>query len=160
MGPPCSSSERPAPNREVPMNIERIRRPVAEIAADSLALALFADPLEAPADVAGTALGEVLGRLIAAKDVGAAVGDTTPLLGLGEGLSAAGSVYVFGLGPRGRLDAAASFSAGVALAKRLAAKPRETVALVLPTAALTAPLASALVEGLVVGTQGPDLRKS
>jgi leucyl aminopeptidase len=142
------------------MNIELIRRPVAEIAADSLALALFADPLEAPAAVAGTALGEVLGRLIAAKDVGAAVGDATPLLGLGAGLSAAGSVYAFGLGPKGRHDAAASFSAGVALARRLAAKPRETVALVLPAAALLPPLASAFIEGLVVGTQGPDLRKS
>ena len=46
------------------------------------------------------------------------------------------------------------------MAKRLAAKPRQTIAVLLPVEARAEAIASALVEGLVVGTRGPDLRKS
>jgi leucyl aminopeptidase len=140
------------------MQIELIRRPSTEIQADYLALGVFDDPLEAPPAVRDTPLGAVLGPLLVAKELGTGVGDTTPLLGLGGGTPAL--VLVFGLGARARFDAAAAFSAGVAAAKRLAAKERQTIAVLLPDEARPAPLAAALVEGLVVGTRGPDLHKN
>jgi len=69
---------------------------------------------------------------------------------------------VFGLGPRDRFDAGAAFAAGVAVAKRLAGKPRDSVALVVPEASDSdgAAVASALTEGAIVGTRGIDLHKS
>jgi leucyl aminopeptidase len=140
------------------MKIELIRRPWTEITADYLALGIFDDPLEAPAVVRDTPLGAVLGPLLAAKELGTGLGDTTPVLGLGTGAPA--PVLVFGLGGRARFDAGVAFAAGVAVAKRLASKPREVVAVLLPPEAQPPALASALVEGLVVGTRGPDLHKS
>jgi len=140
------------------MKIELIRRPFTAVAADYLALGVFDEPLEVPATVRETPLAAVLGPLLAAKEVATGVGDTTPLLGLGALM--AGPVLVFGLGPRARFDAGAAFAAGVAVAKRLAGKPRETVAVLLPAEARPEAIASALVEGLIVGTRGPDLRKS
>ena len=140
------------------MKIELVRLPFADIAADYLALGIADEPLEVPAPVRETPLAAVLGPLLAAKELAAGVGDTTPLLGLGDRM--ASPVLVFGLGPRARFDAGAAFSAGVAAAKRLAGKPRQTVAVMLPVEARTAAIASALIEGLVVGTRGPDLRKS
>jgi leucyl aminopeptidase len=140
------------------MKIELIRRPWTEIAADYLALGVFDDPPEAPAAVRDTALGAVLGPLLAAKELGTGVGDTTPVFGLGT--KAPCPVLVFGLGSRDRFDAGAAFTAGVAVAKRLGSKSRPAIAVFLPAEARTPSLASALVEGLVVGTRGPDLHKS
>jgi leucyl aminopeptidase len=140
------------------MKIALFRRPWTEIAADYLALGVFDDPLEAPAAVRDTPLGAVLGPLLAAKELGTGLGDTTPVLGLGAG--ALCPVLVFGLGGRAIFDAGVAFAAGVAVAKRLASKPRETMAVLLPPEAQPPALARALVEGLVVGTRGPDLHKS
>jgi leucyl aminopeptidase len=140
------------------MNVQLIRGPLTRVTADCLALGLFDDPLEPPVAVRDTPLGEVIGRLLAAKEIAAGVGDTTPLLGLGEG--PARTVFTFGLGSRARFNAAAAYAAGVAIAKRLAAKPRESVAVALPESVAPAATASALVEGLIVGTRGPDLRKA
>jgi leucyl aminopeptidase len=140
------------------MKIELIRRLFTDVAADYLALGVFDEVLEVPAPLRETPLAAVLGRLLAAKELTTGVGDTTPLLGLGDLM--AGPVLVFGLGPRARFDAGAAFSAGVAVAKRLAGKSRQTVAVLLPQEARTETIASALVEGLFVGTRGPDLRKS
>jgi leucyl aminopeptidase len=140
------------------MKIELIRRPWTEIAADYLALGVFDDPLEAPAGVRDTPLGAVLGPLLSAKELGTGVGDTTPVLGLGT--AAPGPVLVFGLGGRARFDPGVAFAAGVAVAKRIGSKPRQAVAILLPAEAQSSSLASALVEGLVVGTRGPDLYKS
>jgi leucyl aminopeptidase len=140
------------------MKIELIRRPWTEIAAEYLALGVFDDPLEPPAAVRDTPLGAALGPLLTAKELGTGVGDTTPVLGLGP--LAPCPVLVFGLGGRARFDAGVAFSAGVAVSKRLAAKPRQAIAVLLPAEAHTPSLASALVEGLVVGTRGPDLHKT
>ena len=140
------------------MKIELIRRSCSDVTADYLALGVFDDSLEAPATVRETPLATVLGPLLAAKELGTGAGETTPLLGLGD--RAAGPVLIFGLGPKARFDAGVAFSAGVAVSKRLASKPRQTVAVVLPAEAQTVALASALLEGLIVGTRGPDLRKS
>jgi leucyl aminopeptidase len=140
------------------MNVQLIRRPAAEVTADCLALGVFDDLQEAPASVRGTPLGDVLDRLLASKELSTGVGDMTPLLGLGEG--PARTVLVFGLGAPARFDAAAAYTAGVAVGKRLAGKPRGSVAVVLPDSNAPATTASALVEGLIVGTRGPDLRKA
>jgi leucyl aminopeptidase len=140
------------------MNVQLLRRPLADVAADCLALGLFDAPSEIPDAVGETPLGRLLDRLLAAKELPAGVGDTTPLLGF-DGMSA-GTLLVFGLGPAARFDAGAAFSAGVAVGKRLASKPRESVAVALPGATAPAATATALVEGIVVGTRGPDLRKS
>jgi leucyl aminopeptidase len=140
------------------MKIELVRSPVADVAADYLALGLLDDPPEVPADVRQTVLGDVIERLLGPKEVTAGVGDTAPLLGLSDG--AASPVLVFGLGPRGRLDAGAAHAAGVAVAKRLFTKPRPRLAVALPPEASTPALASAFVAGLIVGTRGPELHKS
>jgi leucyl aminopeptidase len=140
------------------MKIELLRRPWTEVTAEYLAVGIFDDPLEAPPQVRDTPLGAVLGPLLAAKEVGASLGDTTPVLGLGA--NAPCPVLAFGLGGRVRFDAGSAFAAGVAVARRLGSKPRQTVAVLLPAEAHSPALASALVEGLVVGTRGPDLHKS
>ncbi len=65
-----------------------------------------------------------------------------------------------GLGPRDRFDAGAAFSAGFAFSKRLAGKRREDVAIALPPSNEPQPVAKALIEGAIVATRGPGLRKS
>ena len=122
--------------------------------ADWIAIPLFDDDTAPPASVAGTPLGDLLGRLIAAKVVSGGLGDTTPILGA-EGLGPVGILAV-GLGKRTAIDAAVPFTAGVATGKKLGGKPKGKVAVVLPDGEN----ASAIVEGIIVGTRGIDLRRS
>ncbi|WP_406699612.1 leucyl aminopeptidase [Singulisphaera sp. Ch08] len=140
------------------MNVQLISRPLNTIETPWLALGIFEDDSEPPIAVRDLALGEWIGRLLAAKDLPGALGDLTPLLG--PHTPATDGVLVFGLGPKKRFDAGAAFAAGVAVGKRLAGKARETLAVVLPESERSDVIASALVEGLIVGTQGPGLRKS
>lgn len=112
------------------------------------------DPHAAPP---GSTLGELIARLIASKDVAGTPGETTPLYGT-TGVPAA-TVLAYGLGPSAKLDARAAYSSGVAVGKRLASKPRRSVAVALPAAVATSSLASALIEGVIVGTRGPGLHK-
>src|SRR3954468_9117294 len=141
------------------MNVQLIRRQQVPPSADCYAIGVFDEPTS-PDDASGESpLGGLLSRLRTAKELGTAVGDTTPLLGLAD--APAKTVLAFGLGPRDRFDAGAAYSAGVAVARRLSGKPRETVAVALPDAGTpdAMAVASAMVEGLVVGTRGPGLRK-
>lgn len=141
------------------MNVQSISRPLSAIETPWLALGIFEDATEPPLTVRDLALGELIGRLLASKDLACGLGDLTPLLG--PHAPATDGVLIFGLGPQARFDAGAAFAAGVAVGKRLAGKAREAVSVVLPESAGQAALiASALVEGLIVGTQGPGLRKS
>ena len=142
------------------MMINVLCQRLAEIRTPWLVLTVFEDQGELIDSLVGTPLGELLERLIAQKELGGSVGDLTVLHAPGG--FAAESVLVAGLGPRARFDASAAFSAGFALAKRLAAKPRESVALALPPD-VDPPVAgwvSALVEGVIAGTRGPGLRKT
>ena len=142
------------------MMIHVLGQRLAEIRTPWLVLTVFEDQGELAENVGGTALGELLERLITQKELGGSVGDLTVLHDPGG--FAAQSVLVVGLGPRDRFDASAAFSAGFALAKRLAAKPRESVALALPqdvNPAVTG-WVSALVEGVIAGTRGPGLHKT
>ena len=69
-------------------------------------------------------------------------------------------MLLVGLGPRAGFDSGAAFGAGVAAAKRLAGKAREGVALVLPPSQDPAAIASAMIEGAMVGTRSSGLRKT
>ena len=122
-----------------------------------LAVPLFDGDPAAPPSLQGTAVGDLLTRLIAAGLVTGGAGDSAPILGAADlGVEA---VQAFGLGKRVGFDAGGAFAAGVALSKRLATKPRGKVAVVVPDAGDLAEVASALTEGLIVGTRGIDLRK-
>lgn len=141
------------------MNVQSISRSLSDLETPWLALGIFEDATEPPLAVRDLALGALIGRLLASKDLAGGLGDLTPLLG--PHAPATEGVLVFGLGPKERFDAGAAFTAGVAVAKRLAGKPKEAVSVVLPEAGPSAAsVASALVEGLIVGTQGPGLRKT
>ncbi|HWE39842.1 MAG TPA: leucyl aminopeptidase [Isosphaeraceae bacterium] len=122
-----------------------------------LAVPLFDDDAAPPASTSDTPLGPVLARLIEARALGGGLGDVTPILGASD-LGVEG-VQAYGLGKREKFGPGAAFSAGVALAKRLAGKPRGKVAVLVPDEGDQAAIASSLTEGLVVGTVGPDLRK-
>ena len=86
------------------------------------------------------------------------LGELTPLYEIAG--FAAPAVLLVGLGPRGRFDSGAAFSAGFALSKRLSGKRRESVAIVLPPVETEHDVASALIEGAIAGTRGPGLRKT
>ena len=142
------------------MLIHVIRQPLREFQTPWLVLTLFEDQGDLPIGVQDTPLGNVLGTLIAQKEVSGSLAELTALHAPGG--FAAGSVLVAGLGPRGKFDAGAAFAAGFALSKRLAGKARETIAVALPTGVdpSIAGWTSALVEGIVAGTRGPGLRKT
>ena len=139
------------------MNVQTLSRPVTAVEAEWLALGVFEGQTEPPASVQGTPLGAVLELLIQNKDLPGDVGSAVSLHGVAG--VAAGSVLVFGLGPRDGFSAGDAFEAGVAVSKRLAGKKRGAVAVALPDGAVSAATASALTEGLVVGTLGCGIRK-
>jgi leucyl aminopeptidase len=142
------------------MKVQPIRSLLAPVDVDTLAIGLFDGDFIPPTPLAATPLVEILVRLVEAKEISRSVGDVTPLLGLENSGLAARSIVVFGLGHREKFDAGAAFSAGVAVAKKLAGRPRKHVAVALPDDGEPDSITSALVEGLIVGTRGPDLRKS
>jgi leucyl aminopeptidase len=136
------------------------RQPLSQVESPWLVVPWFEDQEEPPVLLRETPLGELLSRLRDQKELAGTVGELIPVHG-SVGL-AAGSVLVVGLGTRARFNAGAAFSAGFALAKRLAGKPRDVVALTLPaeTDASAGDWVSAMVEGVTAGTRGPGLRKS
>lgn len=140
------------------MNVKTSTEDPATFPADWLAVGLFEDQDGPPPALAGRPIGELLGRLLAAKEVGTVIGEVA--LFPGDWGLKAGSLAIFGLGTRAKFDAGSAFSAGVAVSKRLAGKPRDAVAVVMPDANDPARVASALLEGLIVGTRGPGLRKT
>jgi len=141
------------------MDIKLIRQGIGETEVQWLVLGVFDDDRDAPPDyLRGTAIAEALERLIHAKDLNGSLGELTPLFKI-SGL-AAESVLLVGLGPRNRFEPGAAFTAGLAAAKRLAGKRRESVAIALPPADDEPAVAAALMEGAIVGTRGPGIRKS
>lgn len=141
-----------------PMKIQRVVQPPKEVKSDWLILGHFEDEFKPPVGLEGSAVAATVERLRTAKEVAGTAGELT-VLPEPSGL-AAGGLLLVGLGPRARFDAGAAFSAAVAASKRLAAKARESVALVLPDVQDLPAVASAMVEGAVVGTRGPGLRLS
>jgi leucyl aminopeptidase len=141
------------------MDIKLIKQDIGEIQAQWLILAIFDDEGDAPSDyLRGSPIEAKLEQLATGKDLNGSLGEITPLYEV-SGLGAR-SILLVGLGPRGRFDAGVAYTAGFAAAKRLAAKRRESVAIVLPPAEDELAVASALIEGVIVGTRGPGLRKT
>ena len=140
------------------MNIALLRQPIQAVQAQWLVLGVFEDDAEPPPVTRGTALEPIITRLIAEKDLTGSLGELTALYEL-SGLEA-GAVLLVGLGLRRRFEAGAAFSAGFALAKRLAGKRRDAVAVVLPSTDQAPVCASALIEGAIAGTRGPGVRKT
>ena len=105
-----------------------------------------------------SASGESVDALVRKGELSAGVGDFHPLTGAAG--FAAGRIGLFGLGKRAAFDAGSAFSVGFAVAKKLAGKPNRRVGIVVPESLSSPGMASAFVEGLVVGTEGPGLRKS
>jgi leucyl aminopeptidase len=142
------------------MKVQAIRSLPAAVEADILAIGLFDNDPGPPASIEGTPLADFLVRLVEAKDLARSLGEVIPLLGLANSGLAARSVVVFGLGARDKFDAGSAFTAGTALGKKLSGRPREHVAVALPDPGGADSLTSALIEGIIVGTRGPDLRKA
>jgi leucyl aminopeptidase len=140
------------------MNITLLRQPLGSVQAQWLVVGFFEDESEPPGELRGTAAHEIVKRLIAEKDVTGSVGELTPFYDLGA--FDAQSLLLIGLGPRARFDAGAAFSAGYAFSKRLSSKRRETVAVALPESDDPETIAKALIEGAIVATRGPGLKKS
>ena len=142
------------------MNITLLRQPVAAVKVQWLVLGLFENETERPEMLEGTGAGKVVERLLSDKDVTGALGELS-VLHEPSGLEA-GAILLIGLGSRARFDAGAAFTAGVTAAKRLAGRARDTVAFVLPSCPDADPkdLASAIIEGAIVGTRGTGLRKT
>jgi leucyl aminopeptidase len=140
------------------MKIQSTSGPLTDVEAQWLVLCLFDNQTKPPDSIKETPLGDLVGRLLAEKEVPTGVGETTPLIG-NQGLSA-GSVLLVGLGPRERFDAGVAYATGVAIGRRLGGKPRESVAVALPESDQPQAIASALTEGVIAGTRGPGLRKS
>lgn len=122
-----------------------------------LAIGLHEEHLALPAPLAGSSLGPRLLGHLDAKDLPTGVGELTPLLEV-PGM-AAGGVLLVGLGSRESFGPGPAYSAGFAVAKRLAGRPRQTLAALVPPGA-GADAASAFVEGLVAGSAGPGLYKA
>jgi leucyl aminopeptidase len=123
-----------------------------------LAVGVFEDQVGPPSELAGNALGSLVGRLLESKDLGTSLGDVSLLHG--DWSIPAGSAALVGLGTKGKSDAGSAFQAGVALGKKLAGRRRDRVALALPAEGIDTSVISAWVEGFIVGTRGPGLRKS
>lgn len=142
------------------MTIRIIRQPLTTVDAPWVAAGIFDKEAALASDLRGTGVESLAARLLEEKEIKGSVGETVALYEPAGFRSP--SLLLFGLGSKARLDARAAFTAGVALAKRLAAKPRERVA-VSAAGLLEAggsSLVSALVEGVVVGMQGPGLHKA
>ena len=142
------------------MMIHVLRQGLAENASAWLVLFAFEKLVDFPEGVRATPLGALLQRLIAEKELTGSAGDLVTVHGPAG--FAAGSILVVGLGAREKFDPAASFTAGLALGKRLAGQPRDQVALALPSGVdlWSSQWVSALIEGVVVGTRGPGIRKT
>src|SRR4051812_35904050 len=109
------------------MNITALRQPIVSVRAQWLVLGIFEDDAETLNGLRGTDLEAKVRRLIGEKELTGSLGELALFYDV-PGLEARGFALV-GLGPRGRFDPGAAFAAGVALAKRFAGKPRESVAI-------------------------------
>ncbi len=142
------------------MRIRLDLRPPATVTAHWLVVGVHEGQPEPPAALASTPIAGKIRALLASKEVAGTPGETVAIYGADEGAIAAGALLLVGLGRREAFDAGAADAAGVAVGRKLGGKARDSVALAVPEAGVAPARVSALVEGIVVGTRGPDLRKS
>ena len=140
------------------MNISLLRQPTQAVQTPWLVLGIFEDGAEHAQPAYGEPSDAIIARLAAEKELPGSPGELTALYEV-SGLGAS-AVLLVGLGPRARFDPGAAFSAGFAVAKRLAGKRRDGVAVVLPPSDDPPFIASALIEGAIAGTRGPGVRKT
>src|SRR4051794_11011462 len=86
------------PRVAIPMNVQSTRQPLSAVESQWLAVGIFEDSTEPPISLRDSALGELVGRLLSAKELSGSLGDSTPLLG--PHAPATDGVLVFGLGKR------------------------------------------------------------
>lgn len=140
------------------MNVESLIRSLADLETDWLAVGIVDGQTSPPGALRGTAAGGRLAELLGAGELPGGLGEVSRLYDL-PGLVARG-LLVYGLGKPDRFGPGAAFAAGTAVARRLGSRPGRRVVVALPEPGDPATIAPALTEGLVVGTRGPDLRKS
>ena len=140
------------------MILRSTHQTAAKVSAQWLAVPVYAGQTAAPEALRDTPSADVIVRMLERKDIDGSTGETTCVFGA-TGL-AAESLILYGVGSRDKREPGSAFSAGVALGKKLAGKPKKSVALALPSPIDSSEFISALIEGVVVGTRGTDLRKS
>jgi leucyl aminopeptidase len=141
------------------MTIRIVRQASTTVTSQWLVVGIFEKDVELAPELRGTPAAALVDRLVAQKETTGSIGETTVLYGI-PGFEAP-SLLLVGLGARGKFDARAAFQAGVALSKRLASRPRDSVALSVGNLIESGHggLASALIEGVIVGTRSSGLRK-
>jgi leucyl aminopeptidase len=142
------------------MLIQLLRQPIGEIQASWLVRGVFSEEPEPTQSPAASSKNKLLDRLVEQKEISGSLGELSPLYDQSD--PQAVPILIVGLGPRPKFDAGAAYQAGFAAAKRLSARPRESVVVELPLVPDLPQSAwlTAMVEGLVVGTRSPGLRKS
>jgi leucyl aminopeptidase len=136
------------------VQIEPVKTPVLETAADAIAVGLFEDsPLAGAAAQVDAALAGAVRGLVERKEFAAHANDTAPLL---VPVGKTRQVLLVGLGKREKFDAGAAFRASAAAARALAAKPRATVAMFLDER-WPADWTESGVAGALTGCVGQDL---
>ncbi len=140
------------------MNITQLRQPIVTVKSQWLVLGVFENDANPAPELEGTAAGRLVERLRAEKEVTGSLGELT-VQHEPQGLEA-GSLVLVGLGPWARFDAGVAFSAAFTASKRIAGKRRESVAFVVPRSEDPRSVASAMIEGALVGTRSPGLRKT
>jgi leucyl aminopeptidase len=136
------------------VQIDSVKTPVLETAADAIAVGVFEDaPLAAAAAQLDAALNGAVRGLVERKEFTAHANETAPLL---VPVGKARQVLLVGLGKREKFDAGAAFRASASAARTLAAKPRASVALFLDDH-WPADWTESGVSGAIVGCVGQDL---
>ncbi len=125
-----------------------------------LGVGLFEGQTILPEPLAKRVNADQIARLVAEKEISTGLGDFTPILGGDRSTSA--PVFIIGLGRKEAFGPGNAYSAGVAMAKRLASKPRKSLTLTIPSVETEQVVdrLSAMIQGIIVGTRGPGLRKS
>ncbi|MCH2129789.1 MAG: leucyl aminopeptidase [Pirellulaceae bacterium] len=137
------------------MQIHATNDRFSEIDADAIVLGTYQDsPLAGHVSELGPGTTDLLSQLVESKELTGSCGEIVPLLGP-AGI-AAPQVLIVGLGKRDKLDGKAAFRAAGAAARKLAAHPRQRVAMYLDPKWSDDTWQAALA-GVCVGCQGQDL---
>jgi len=141
------------------MNIRIVRQASSTVTSQWFVIGIFEKDLELAPELRGTPAAALVDRLVAQKETTGSIGELTVLHGI-PGFESP-SILLVGLGARGKFDARAAYTAGVALSKRIASRPRDSVALGMGNLLEGGHggLVSALIEGVIVGTRSSGLRK-
>lgn len=141
------------------MKIRIVSEDPAQLEVGWLVVGMFEDQPAPPSWLSETPGAETIRRLINSRDLSGGLGEASALHAvLGP---SSGSMLVVGLGPSDRFGMGEAFDSGVLVGKRLGGRSRASVGLVVPEVGPRAPeLASAIIQGVLVGTSGPGLAKS